>query len=40
MELEGGALLTAEDDDILAFDTDGAGSCEEEPLATGQFNDG
>lgn len=29
MELEGGALLAAENDDILAFDTDGACSYEE-----------
>lgn len=27
LELEGRALLATEDDDILAFDTDGAGSC-------------
>lgn len=27
LELEGGALLATEDDDVLSFDTDSAGSC-------------
>lgn len=27
LEFEGGALLATEDDDVLAFDTDGAGPC-------------
>lgn len=40
LELEGGALLAAEDNDILAFDTDGAGSCGEQTLAIGIFTDG
>lgn len=40
LELEGGALLATEDDDILAFDTDGTGSCSKQPLATSHSEEG
>jgi hypothetical protein len=33
LEFEGRALLTAEDDDVLAFDTDGTGSCKSSAIS-------
>jgi hypothetical protein len=34
LELECGTLLAAEDDDVLAFDADGASSCREREISS------